>query len=401
MTTQVFGEVRPGFEAVADEFSRNFEKRDELGAACCIYVDGEKVADLWGGLRDRETRAPWEKDTMVCVFSATKGMSALALALAHSRGLIDYEQRVCTYWPEFAQQGKERITVRQLLSHQAGLFALDAPVDRGVIADLDQLATVLAAQKPEWEPGSRQAYAMIALGFYEGELLRRVDPLHRSLGQYFQDEIATPLGLDFYIRVPAAIPNTRLATINDLNLLRALPILARISLPLLLSGLNPGSALRRSDRNPGSNVVIDPDTVYLREVEVPAGGGVGTARAMARAYSEFATGGHELGLRSETLRALMAPAKPPRHGFYDESLKVTWQLSLGFLKSSPGYWLFGSPDAFGMPGWGGSFAFADPETRLGYAYVMNRVGPHGPADKRDSALRAALNRCLGLKEKAA
>ena len=401
MTTQVFGEVRPGFEAVADEFSRNFEKRDELGAACCIYVDGEKVADLWGGLRDRETRAPWEKDTMVCVFSATKGMSALALALAHSRGLIDYEQRVCTYWPEFAQQGKERITVRQLLSHQAGLFALDAPVDRSVIEDLDQLATVLAAQKPEWEPGSRQAYAMIALGFYEGELLRRVDPLHRSLGQYFQDEIATPLGLDFYIRVPAAIPNTRLATINDLNLLRALPILARISLPLLLSGLNPGSALRRSDRNPGSNVVIDPDTVYLREVEVPAGGGVGTARAMARAYSEFATGGHELGLRSETLRALMAPARPPRHGFYDESLKVTWQLSLGFLKSCPGYWLFGSPDAFGMPGWGGSFAFADPETRLGYAYVMNRVGPPGPADKRDSALRAALNRCLGLKEKAA
>src|SRR4030095_9532660 len=145
--------------------------------------------------------------------SATKGLAAMTLAIAHSRGWLDYEERVCTYWPEFGQHGKERITVRQLLAHQAGLFAIDERVDRSVIADLDRLAVILARQKPAWEPGTRQAYHAMSLGFYEGELLRRVDPKHRSLGQFFQDEIASPLGEDVYIRLPEDIPNTRVATI--------------------------------------------------------------------------------------------------------------------------------------------------------------------------------------------
>ena len=150
---------------------------------------------------------------MVIVYSATKGLAAMAMALAHSRGWIDYEARVCGYWPEFAQQGKEEVTVRQLLSHQAGLHILDEPLDRGLVADLDRLAIVLARQKPAWKPGTRQAYHAITLGFYEGELLRRVDPQHRSLGQFFQDEIASPLGLDVYIRLPESIPNSQLATL--------------------------------------------------------------------------------------------------------------------------------------------------------------------------------------------
>jgi CubicO group peptidase (beta-lactamase class C family) len=133
------------------------------------------------------------------------------MALAHSRGLFDYEERVSTYWPEFAQQGKGRITVRQLLSHQAGLFALDERPDRSLVADLDRLATVLARQKPAWPPGARQAYHGITLGFYESELLRRVDPGHRSLGRFFQEEIATPLGIEFYLRLPEEIPDSRLA----------------------------------------------------------------------------------------------------------------------------------------------------------------------------------------------
>ena len=136
---------------------------------------------------------------MVVVHSTTKGLAAMVLALAHSRRWLDYDQRVCIYWPEFAQNGKEQITVRQLLAHQAGLFAFDEPVDREVVAD------------PAWEPGERQAYHAISLGFYEGELIRRVDPAHRSLGQVFDDEIAKPLGLDFYIRVPESIPETRIA----------------------------------------------------------------------------------------------------------------------------------------------------------------------------------------------
>src|SRR5262245_31541365 len=209
----VHGHVTPGFAAVRTAFAGNFARRHELGGACCVYRHGEKIVDLWGGVRNKQTGDAWEHDTMVLVYSATKGLAAMTLANAHSRGWLDYEQPVCTYWPEFAQNGKEKTTVRQLLAHQAGLFALDEPVDRSLVADLDRLAVVLARQKPAWEPGTRQAYHAIALGFYQSELMRRVDPQHRTIGQFFQDEIAAPLGLDVYIRLPEAIPNSRLAAI--------------------------------------------------------------------------------------------------------------------------------------------------------------------------------------------
>ncbi len=259
----ISGHAEPGFEGVADAFAENFVNRNELGAACCMYVDGTEVVDLWGGVRNRKTGEPWERNTMVIVWSATKGMSGLAIALAESRGLLDYDERVSTYWPEFAQQGKEAITVRQLISHQAGLFALDAPVDKTVLADLDRLAVILAQQKPEWAPGERQAYSMLCLGFYESELLRRVDPSHRSLGQFFQDEIASPLGLDFYIRLPDEIPNSRLASIVEVNPLQVVRHVNRIPLRLVLAALNPHSALRRSDRNPPTSVSLDRSYVYV------------------------------------------------------------------------------------------------------------------------------------------
>jgi CubicO group peptidase (beta-lactamase class C family) len=393
----ISGHVEPGFECVADAFAENFARRNELGAACSMYVDGAKVVDLWGGVRNRKTGEPWERDTMVIVWSATKGMSGLAVALAASRGLLEYDERVSTYWPEFAQQGKGAITVRQLISHQAGLFALDAPVDKALLADLDRLAAVLAQQKPAWPPGERQAYSMLCLGFYEGELMRRVDPLHRSLGKFFQEEIASPLGLDFYIRLPDEIPNARLAVIEEANPLKAIRYVNRIPLRLALAFVNPYSPLRRSDRNPNSNVSLDPTHVYVRNLEVPAGGGVGTARALARAYGEFATGGRELGLCQETLHTLMAAARPPAHGFFDECLKLDWQLSLGFAKPSSRHGAhgldFGSPSAFGMPGWGGTLAYADPAVRAGYSYVTNRMGVPG-ADPREMAIRTAFHRAL-------
>jgi CubicO group peptidase (beta-lactamase class C family) len=157
-----------GFERVGETFVENFIRRHELGGACAVYHHGQPAVDVWGGIRNKATGDPWERDTMVVVHSATKGLAAMTLAIAHSRGWLDYEQPVCSYWPEFAQKGKARITVRQLLAHQAGLFAIDEPVDRAVVADLDRLAAVLARQKPAWEPGTRQAYHAISLGFYEG-----------------------------------------------------------------------------------------------------------------------------------------------------------------------------------------------------------------------------------------
>jgi CubicO group peptidase (beta-lactamase class C family) len=387
----VEGHVSRGFEAVREVFAENFIQRHELGGACCAYVHGEKVVDLWGGIRNKETSEPWERDTMVLVWSASKGLSAMPLALAHSRGWLDYDERVATYWPEFAQQGKEKITVRQLVAHQAGLFAFDEPVDQSVVADLDRLAVVLARQKPAWEPGTRQAYHAISLGFYEGELMRRIDPRHRSLGQFFQDEIATPLALDVYIRLPEEIPNARLATLappSKFDMMRMPP-------RLILDSFNRRSVVYRSLlSNPGCDFVRDKDRVYIRNVEVPSGGVVGTARGIARAYGVFASGGRELGLRRATLDLLAAPAVPPASGvFYDDFFRGDVQFSLGFFKPG-GVLQFGSAQSFGAPGSGGSLGFADPDAGIGYAYVTSQMGTALEGDPRDVALRDALYAAL-------
>ena len=381
------GYVSRGFDGVRSAFVENFVRRGELGGACCVYRDGDKVVDLWGGVRDKRTRERWEQDTMVLVYSATKGLAAMTLALAHSRGWLDYEQPVCAYWPEFAQNGKSAITVRQLLAHQAGLFAFEETVDRTVVADLDRLAAVLARQKPAWEPGTRQAYHAISLGFYQGELLRRVDPRHRSLGQFFQDEIASPLGLDFYIRLPESIPDSRLATLAPPGRLQ---MLVGFPIRVTLDSMNPRSNIYRAlVANPGSTLPLDDARVYARNLEVPSGGGVGSARAIARAYSVFATGGRELGLRHETVDLLAAPAIPPTHGFHDECLRGEPQFSLGFMKPST-TWPFGHPSSFGSPGAGGSLGFADPEAGIGYAYVTSQMGTSLTGDPRDIALRNAV-----------
>src|SRR5688572_1271598 len=383
------GHVSPGFEPVRDAFAENFASRNELGGACCVYYRGEKVVDLWGGVRNKASGAPWQEGTMVIVYSATKGLAAMTFALAHSRGWLDYDAPVARYWPEFAQQGKEAVTVRQLLAHQAGLFALDVPLERELLADFDRLAAVLARQKPAWPPGERQAYHAVTLGFYENELLRRIDPQHRSLGQFFQDEIATPLALDFYIRLPESIPNARLATIAHAG------ILARIrGFPprFLLATLNPRAKIRLALR--GSELPHDPLHVYARNLEIASGGGVGSARAIARAYSVFANGGRDLKLNPRTLQALSAPATPPARGFYGECMLADGvQFSLGFMKSTP-LIPFGSELAFGAPGAGGAMGFADPKTGIGYGYVTSQGGTNLTGDPRDVALRNALSEAL-------
>jgi len=388
----VEGHVSRGFEAVRDTFEENFARRGELGGACSAYYRGEKIVDLWGGVRNRVTGEPWERGTMVVVHSATKGLAAMTLAIAHSRGWLDYEERVATYWPEFAQHSKEKITVRQLLAHQAGLFAFDEPVDRSVVADLDRLAEVMARHKPAREPGTRQGYHGLTLGFYERELLLRVDPKHRTLGQFFQEEIATPLGEDFYIRLPEDIPNSRLATLSPPGLIKML--IGFRPVRLLVEGLNPRSNISRALAvNPGTSIYLDQSCVYARNLEVPAGGGVGTARGIAHAYSVFATGGRELGLRKETLELLAAPAVPPTRGFYDECLKGEVQFALGFMKPCDTM-RFGSARSFGSPGTGGALGFADPDAGIGYGYVTSQMGTVFTGDPRDVALRDALYAAL-------
>jgi CubicO group peptidase (beta-lactamase class C family) len=383
----IAGSVSRGFEPVRQAFIENFTRRGELGGACCIYQDGEPVVDVWGGVTDPKRRHDWQPNTLAILHSATKGLAAMVLAVAHARGWLDYEQRVCAYWPEFAQNGKSQITVRQLLAHQAGLFGFDEPVDAAVIADLDRLAGCMARQRPAWAPGERQAYHAITLGFYEGELIRRVDPLHRSLGQVFEDEIRVPLALDAYVRVPRDLPDHRIAPLEPPGLrerLRDMP------LPLLVASLNPRSVLHRSlVANPGTQFYLDPEHVIARELEAPSGGGIASAHALARAYDAFAGDGRALGLTPETLAALQAEAIPSHHGFFDECFQGPARFALGFMKPNESF-RFGHTGAFGAPGAGGAMGYADPSLRLGYGYVTSRMGMHLQGDPRDIALREAI-----------
>lgn len=379
----IHGRISPGFEAVREAFAENFVSRHELGGACCVYYRGEKVVDLWGGLRNRQTGEPWEEDTMVIIYSATKGLAAMTMAIAHSRGWLEFDQPVAAYWPGFAVNGKDTITVRQLLAHQAGLFKLDEPVTRELVRDLDRLAVVLARQRPAWQPGTRQAYHAITLGFYESELLRRVDPRQRSLGQFFEDEIATPLCLEVYIRLPKSVPNSRLAVISRPS---ALQMLTGFPLRFMFEIFNRRSNISRA--LDGSALPHDEKRIYARNFEVPSGGGVGTARAIARAYSAFVTGA-ELGLKTGTLNQLAAPATPAANGFYDECMKGEAKFSLGFMKPSEAI-PFGNSTSFGSPGAGGAMGFADPTAGIGYGYVTSQMGTRLSGDPRDVAIRDAL-----------
>jgi CubicO group peptidase (beta-lactamase class C family) len=392
----IHGGVASGYDEVELEFRRNFAERGDVGAACAAYHRGELVVDLWGGYRDPRTGAPWEQDTLVGVFSVTKGMAAMAVAVAHSRGWLDYEEKVSTYWPEFGDQGKQDITVRQLLSHQAGLCAVDEPLTLESLADPDALAETLARQAPAWVPGTRHGYHMWTIGWYMSELLRRTDPGRRTVGRFFQEELAAALNLEFYIGLPADVPDSRLATIIPVNAIRGLLALGRH--PYLRRALNPlksKSLTSRTVWNPRG--LTDHRNMNRRNflsIEIPSENGIGQVRSIAKAYSVFATGGKALNLRRRTLDALTMRAVPPRSGWRDAVLLVDNAFHLGFSKPSQGF-RFGTSDrAFGFAGASGAFAFADPDAQVGYAYAPNRMDVYGPGDPRERALRGAFYRCL-------
>jgi CubicO group peptidase (beta-lactamase class C family) len=337
---------------------------------------------------------PWEQGTLVLMYSTSKGLAALAVALAHSRGWLDFDASVASYWPEFAQNGKAAVTVRQLLSHQAGLCAIDEPLTAAKLSDLDGLAEVLARQRPAWEPGTRQGYHALSLGWYEGELIRRVDPQHRSLGRFFADEVADPLGLEFYFGLPPGIPTERVASIKGGGLIEALLHPRGMPAPMLAAFLRPSSLTSRVFANPKLRSTAGLDAPEYRAVENPAGGGIGLVRSVAKAYSELATGGRTLGLSADTLAELSAPPRAPSAVSRDQVLLTDAFFSLGFARPGPGFWFGSSSHALGHPGAGGSFAFADPDRELSFAYAPNRLGHHLRDDPREKALRDALYACV-------
>lgn len=388
------GDADEGYGKVADAFRANFVAGREIGAAVAVYRNGTKVVDLWGGYRNGFTKEPWQRDTMVNIFSTTKGVAALAVAVAVSRGLFGYDDKVVDHWPEFAQAGKAGVTIRQLLAHQAGLCALKPVPTVQDVADPQRLSAMLAAQKPAWPPGTRHGYHAITLGWYESELIRRTDPAGRTLGRFFADEVARPLGLNLFIGLPDSVDRDRVAHLHHWSRAESLLHLNVMPPALVAASFNPLGLLARAGSLP-RNVVPwngDYNRDDVRAIEVPSANGIGTANAVAKLYGSAAVNDATLGLATDVRDELMARPITPGHSLRDRVLRVDVVYSLGLSKPVP-LCEFGSSDnAFGTPGFGGSFGFADPDTGVGFAYVMNRLGFHLCSDPRELALRQALFR---------
>jgi CubicO group peptidase (beta-lactamase class C family) len=394
MDMDIHGTCDPRFHAVRDEFARNFAERGEVGASVCVTVDDRPVVDLWGGIADRRTGRPWERDTLAVVWSCTKGAVALCAHILAARGQLDLDAPVARVWPEFAQAGKSNITTRLLLSHQAGLPAVRQPFRPGELYHWDTVTERLAAEVPFWEPGTRQGYHALTFGHLVGEVVRRVSG--QDLAAFFRAEVAGPLGLDFHLGLSEADER------------RVTPTMRPDPTP---PGETPWRFLARLNEDPQSipamivrNTGLGTGEHHSRaahEAVLPSQGGIGNARSLAGLYTPLAQGGGDL-VDADTLRAMGAVASASA---VDAVLLVGLRFALGFMKSSdnrqaaPGARdsLILSEAALGHPGMGGSLGFADPAARLAFGYVMNKQGRGVLLNDRGQNLVDAVYRVLGCR----
>jgi len=380
---EIHGTCHPRFVRVRDVFADGFASRGEIGAAVAVLIDGEPVVDLWAGHADPARTRPWQRDTIVHLYSVTKGMTALCAHRLIERDALELDAPVAHYWPEFARAGKDRITVRLLLSHRAGLPALREPLPPAALYDWSTMCTALAAAEPCLPPG-QLAYHPVTFGWLVGELVRRVDG--RSLGAFFRDEIAEPLDADLHIGLGPA-EEKRVADITALEpppeLVAAFTDAKGGELPLLaLAFINPSGT---GDHNSSQH----------RRAEIPALNGHGNALALARIYGALARGG-ELDRMRVLAPASVERARTEQAKGVDPLLGIPVRMGLGYWVSQPGMpgFAFGPNEgAFGHPGAGGSLGFADPHARLGFGYVANRMGSAIEVDERPRALIDAVYAC--------
>jgi CubicO group peptidase (beta-lactamase class C family) len=361
------GDCDPRFARVREVFAENFAKRGEVGAAVAVTLDGKPVIDLWGGHADAARTKPWNRDTLVNVWSTTKGLCALCAHRLADQGKLDFEAPVAKYWPEFAAAGKGNIPVKYLLSHKAGMAAIRAPLQLNDIFSWEKVTTELARQEPWWEPGTKHGYHAITFGWLVGEVVRRISG--KSLGSYFREEIAEPLGADAYIGLPAALD----ARVSDI--ITAPPPKPGEHDALVDLLKDPASVSAHAIGNPPT--MLAPTTINSRSwrgAEIPGANGHSTARALARIYGAASRGGEVDGINIFTPAALPRAYTEQSKGF-DEVLRFTTRFGLGFMLSLPGVQYGPNPHSFGHPGAGGSLGFADPTTRIGFGYVMNQMGP--------------------------
>ena len=380
-SVDVNGICDPRFAPVREVFARNFTEFPEGGAAVAIAIDGQMVVDLWAGTANAARSRAWERDTIVNVYSTTKGIVALAAHMLADRGNLDLDAPVARYWPEFAQAGKEQLPVRYLLTHQAGLPDIEGELPAGAALDWNAMTTALAAERPHWEPGTKQGYHTSTFGWLVGEVIRRVSG--KTPGQFIRDEIAKPLGVSFHVGF------------NPIGF-HVAEILQDNREGVSSRGANASHGVASAMRG------VDPNSREYRMAELPATNGHANARALATIYGALARGGEWGKTRLLSPKAIERAAMEHANGI-DETLKVPTHRTLGFMLRFAEFDDSRPATSFGHAGSGGSQGFADPAKRLGFGYVMNQMmsplpgdprPPTGGMDPRGQNLVRAVYACL-------
>ncbi len=362
---EIHGSCGERFAKVKDAFAANFEQGLEVGASFAAMLDGEMVVDIWAGFADEAKTRPWERDTIVNVYSTTKTMAALCTLMLVDRGDVELDAPVARYWPEFAQSGKQDVPVRCLLSHTSGLAGWDEPISADVLYDWDRAVGLLAAQKPAWEPGSQSGYHALTHGYLLGEVVRRVTG--RSMGTFFRQEVAEPLGADFHIGLPLE---------HERRVAELIP-------PpdgALGEGLEEDSIAYRVLSNPQLSA-LESRTREWRAAEIPAANGHGNARAVARIMGALACGGELDNIRLLGPATLEKTIEEQSYG-RDLVLEMPVRFGLGFGLQSAEVPIGPNPRTFFWGGWGGSLAVVDLDARLSFSYVMNKMGSGTMGDLR-------------------
>ena len=379
--TEIHGTCEPRFAAVRDAFVANFDAGREVGASFAATLGGESVVDLWAGDADAARTRPWQRDTIVNLFSTTKAVTALAAHILVDRGQLDLDAPVARWWPEFAAHGKQAITPRQLLSHTAGLAAVRAPLTVDAFYDWPAMTAALAAETPWWEPGTANGYHALSYGYLVGELIRRIDG--RTPGAFMRDEIARPLGADFHLGLPAG---------EDARVADMVPPTAAES-AIAASVVRPPESLYAAVMG---NPPIQPEianTPAWRRAEIPAANGHGNARSVARIMAALAGGGTLDGVR---LLSRQTIEQAITEQIYSQDLVLNFPIrwGLGFMLNSPTLPLSPNEHTFGHGGWGGSLGFADLDAGASWAYVMNKMTPGTAGDNRAFLLIQAFYAAL-------
>lgn len=391
----VHGSVAEGFEPVLGAFKASIVSGEALGAACTIIRNGEVLVDLYGGWKDEARGAPWAEGDIALVYSLTKGLTGMAGAVAVSRGLFCYGEKVADIWPEFAAHGKGDVTVGEALSEQAGLAAIDFKLTLENIGDEAAICAVIAQQKPNWTPGDYSGNHAYTLGWIASELIHRCDPQGRRLPQFFAEEIAGPLGLDVFVGLPKDFDRARIARIKGFGMEDLFIHHTTMPWALTFEMCLPGTLQFRTLNNP--LVLEGPgalDNEAFWRVGQGAAGGMASARGLAWAYHAFAAGGEKLGITPEVMDTLKAGHAYPRKGLKDQVLTADMYYSLGFEKPFSEWEYARTHSAFGSFAVGGSLAFCDPDDGLSYAWITNTLGTGKWDDPREKLVRDAFYKCL-------